>query len=281
MKSKVLTILLLFALSYSYAQDELSLQIADLEGVTPEAGDISIALLLGTSQYLSSPQLPSSPGNNSNWTVYPGSAYIPQVSTINPLSNMIGAEIRYFITSGIVVKFTGGAIHRSNPSRVNMPTANDANAPNATWIPAYGSIFGRQEFMSNASLGFEIQNKTRYARLFPYYGISIPFYYNRKSEYDPSLYNHTVYNGSGYVEELYAQDIGWRHGEQVGFGAQLVGGIDYYLLEGFFIGFEIKPASYIYTFQTVAPGSGLPVIQTEAVHLSFLTQPLFKLGFRF
>lgn len=264
-----------------FAQDNLSLQIADVEGVTPEAGDLSFSLLLGRSNFLYTPYVPNGPGNSSNWTTYSSTAFIPQTSTTNELTNMVGTEIRYFVLQKLAIKVNGGAVIRSNPGVVNTPTVIDYNAPNVTWIPAYASVEGTKDLNLNFSLGIEFQSSTKFSRLFPYYGISFPFYYSLRSEYDPASYTRNVYNGSSSVAELYLQDIGWRHGEQAAFGAQLVGGFDYYLMEGMFIGFEIKPFSYIYSFNTVSPGPGLPKLQTESTTIGVFSQPLLKMGFRF
>lgn len=76
-------------------------------------------------------------------------------------------------------------------------------------------------------------------------------------------------------------DIGARHAEMIGFGAQLVSGVDYYLMEGLYFGFEIKPVSYVYAYSTKFPNPGLETLQADAHTLSFFSQTFLKVGYRF
>ena len=76
-------------------------------------------------------------------------------------------------------------------------------------------------------------------------------------------------------------DAGTRHAEIVGFGAQAVGGVDYYLLEGLYFGFEIKPISYVYSYSTKVAAPGLGGLQADNHSISFFSQTFLKVGFRF
>ena len=72
-----------------------------------------------------------------------------------------------------------------------------------------------------------------------------------------------------------------RHVEGFGFGAQAVGGVDYYLMEGLYFGFEIKPVSYIYSYSAKYPAPGLEALEADNHTISFFSQSFLKVGFRF
>ena len=81
--------------------------------------------------------------------------------------------------------------------------------------------------------------------------------------------------------EVFVADVGPRHAEMAAFGGNAVGGVDFYLMEGLFIGFEIKPISYIYAYMLKYPAPGLPSLGSDTHTWSFMSQPMFKVGFRF
>ncbi len=292
---KYITISLVLALVVGgvRAQDDLSIELNEgFEGFTPEAGDISVALILGRANFLSGVSVPGSPGNNYNWTVSTGAATVyPIYEFSNPTSNMVGVEVRYYLLDRVALKLSGGAIMEDTPPVVNIPTNNDPNAPNSTWIPQYNAVQGNNNINLNVNIGGEMRKETKFERLHLYYGLTVPIYYSRYSLYDPSIYfDPDIVDGSSYASSgslldpndvIYTQDIGWRHGHLTGFGAQVVGGIDYYLMDGFFTGFEIKPISFVYIRKALDPGQGLPLLQTETTNFSFLAQPFLKFGFRF
>jgi len=112
--------------------------------------------------------------------------------------------------------------------------------------------------------------------LSPYAGLTIPFYYGRRSMYDPTINDALDPTDPGYIV-----DVGVRHGEIVGFGVQAVAGVDYYLMEGFYFGFELKPISYQYARLEQFPGPGLPTLQSNNTTFSFFSQTFLKIGFRF
>jgi len=256
MKKYILISLTLILIAGSVrAQDDLSLELNEgFEGFIPEAGDISVALILGRANFFSGVTVPPSPGVNASWTVSTGATAVYPINEFsNETSNMVGVEIRYYLLDRIALKLSGGAIMEDTPPVVNIPSYNDPDAPNSTWIPQYNSVQGNNNVNLNVNIGAERRKETKFERLQLYYGLTVPLYFSRYSYYDPAIYffadiNYatTSYSSSVDGDFIYTQDIGWRHGTLSGFGAQVVTGADYYLLDGFFIGFEIKPISWIY-----------------------------------
>ena len=240
-----------------------------------QQGNFSFAVLFGRGNFFSS-NLVAPPSPQGEWTI-PGNA--PNADFVsannNDASNMIGVEGRYFITNNIALKLSGGAIIRDTPSRMNIESASDFSGDNnQILIPNYAAVKSDEQVDINLNIGAEYHFESRFNRVSPYVGFTVPFYYARRSMYDPSII-------SGASGQPVIVDIGNRHLEVIGTGAQLVAGLDFYLLEGFYIGIETKPASYIYSYSGNSPGLGLEQLEADSHTSSFLAQNFLKLGFRF
>ena len=275
MKIFITFTLIVFGLSGAIHAQE-STQNAAPPSFTPEQGDFSGAVLFGRGNFLNSGLVvPSSP--NYSWSV-PGTA--PYNNTIDPnsndVNNIVGLEMRYFLTTNIALKLSGGAIIRNTPAVGNVPGFIDGTANNAAWIPAYQAVVASNDSDVNINLGGEYHFATKYNRMSPYAGLTIPYYYGRRSLYDP-----TINDALDPSDPLYIVDVGVRHAELVGFGVQAVIGVDYYLMEGFYFGFESKPVSYVYSYNRKFPAPGLESLEAENTTVSFFSQTFLKIGFRF
>lgn len=255
-----------------YAQDE---------GSTKK---FSGAILFGNGIYLSEPIVPASPGTN-DWTVDGYAPVASGISSFNSITNMIGAEFRYFVSNKIALKFNGSGIFRNTPARDNIPGvtpatsgAVDPSSPSAGWIPNYAATVMDNSLNVNVSVGVE-RHFTSSSKLSPYCGIMVPFCYARHSQYDPTV---TVDMSKPTLDNaVNITDVGIRHIEQIGFGGQLVSGADYNLSESLFIGLEIKPVSYLYAYNIKYPAPGLETRKADSHTWGFFTQPVFKIGIRF
>jgi len=241
------------------------------------------AILLGNSILLAEPTVPASPGI-ADWSV---NGYAPSangISSLNSITNMIGAEFRLFVSDNIALKLNGSGIYRNTPHRDNVPGitpatsgAVDPASPNAGWIPNYDATVMDNSFNANVSVGGEFHFSS--ANLSPYVGLMIPFCYGRRSLYDPTA---TVdMNQANLGNAVKIADVGARHIEQIGFGGQLIFGADYNLSESLFLGIEIKPVSYIYALNTKYPAPGLETRSADSHTFGFFTQPVLKIGFKF
>lgn len=290
-KLLILSIAVLSCLSLStYAQD-------DGGGYGSSAGDITFSILLGRGNYLNYGSVPSAPGSSYNWTVYGQAPYANVVdANDNYIGNIVGGEARYFITSRIAVNLSGGAILRNTPAKQNiqyfyldvedgyvgdLEQGNDPATSNQGWIPHYGSVEADNRFETNGNLGVEYHfPSSRFNRLSPYAGLNFNYYYSRRSVYNPSIYYQTNYYVAGTGEtDVLIYDIGIRSAVTQGMGAQLVAGIDVYLLPGVYLGVVTRPASYLYTWNDKIPAPGLESLQAESHTLSFFAQTFFKVGF--
>ena len=242
-----------------------------------QKGDFSAAVLFGRGNFFESNLgTPPAPPLEGEWTV-PGSA--PRADFIsansNSFANMVGIKGRYFLESNIALKASFGAIIRDTPSRVNAESQSDfsGDVNNQILIPNYAAVKENNQVDLNLNIGGEYHFDSRFDRVSPYGGLDIPFYYARRSMYDPSVI--TVDNTPEVV------DVGNRHTELIGTGAQVVAGLDFTLLEGLYIGIETKPVSYIYAYSTKSPGPGLENLEANTNTISFFVQNFLKLGMRF
>jgi hypothetical protein len=294
----ILTVLFSAMLGGLYAQDSLKKAGPSF---LPQKGDFSGAILFGRGNFLNSglqvSQTPSltavapTPGSPSglgvtyqyNWYVGGTSPYNNTVqANDNNVTNIIGGELRYFLLDRLALKLSGGAIISNTPARGNVPgfivTDKDGNVTTtaAAWLPAYNAVVADSRSDININLGVEKHFAPKYSKLSPYAGLTVPFFYGRRSQYDP-----TINDAKNPSDPLFIVDIGVRHAELVGFGLQSVAGLDYYLMEGFYFGFEMKPISYVYSYTTMRPGPGLPVQKAENHSVSFFAQTFLKIGFKF
>ena len=275
MKYKILqafTLCTLLCVSTLYAQTEGS------------SKKFSGAILFGNGIYLAEPAVPSLPGAI-DWTVSGEAPYASGITSNNQLTNMIGAEFRYFVSNNFAFKFNGSGIFRNTPAADNVTgvTPNtsgavDPTSPSAGWIPNYAATVMDNSLNVNVSIGGEFHIATG-SKVSPYVAVMVPFCYGRRSQYDPTA---TVDVPKGTIDAaVKITDVGVRHIETIGFGGQLVFGADYNLTESFFIGLEIKPVSYLYAFNTKYPAPGLETRSADSHTYGFFTQPVFKIGVRF
>lgn len=237
-----------------------------LEAVTgPSKGDFTGSLLLGRGKFLQSGLTVPSPVPQN---VSGDAPYINSVSgNSNELTNMIGAELRYFLTDRISLLTSGGAIIRKTPGMTNIPGVSTGS--NASSIPEFESIVETNEVDLNVNIGAQYFFSKKYKKVHPYMGVIIPFYYAKRAQYDPAI------DGGSIV------DISERRVSLLGLGGQTTAGIDYYFGEAFFIGAEVKTISYVFakTTKYAGPGFGERSAQTSTV--SFFSQPFIRIGFKF
>ena len=272
MKKYILyTFVLLASIGLARAQDVNS----GVSGFAPTKGNFTASLLFGKGNVLTAGLVNTMPaGTNANWSVPGDAPYANMVSMDdNNATNMIGAEARYFLSDKIALKLSGLGVVRNTPSQVNIPATIDPDSPNSTWIPGYDAVVADDELNFSIILGGEYHFTTPIDRLQPYLGVNAAYYYGRESVYDPTI--------EDIAGEPVIMDVGIRTVELIGLGGAAVAGVDYYLMEGFYFGMEIKPVNYLYAYNAKKPGPGLEMLDAKSNTFSFFTQPFLKLGFKF
>ncbi|WP_111706932.1 BT1926 family outer membrane beta-barrel protein [Lutibacter citreus] len=246
----------------------------------PKRGDFTAQMLFGRGNFANynlTGQVPTSSTSSAyagtGSTVMSTDLVVSEVSANdNSISNMTGAEFRYYVSDKVALKVSGAAILRNTPYQVNIPGVNDPTT-GAVIIPGYSTVDSTEEIQAQFSIGAEYLLKTNNERLFPYVGINLPFDYARSSVFTPASIDI-----SGNVS---IPDTGARHYEVTAYSAQFIAGADYYIAKGLFAGFEIKPASYTYATSVKSPAPELRNLEVENSTVSFFAQYSFKLGFKF
>lgn len=272
MKKTIAFSLIIFGFLGAFAQETNESETTDI--YAPVQGDYSMAVIFGRGNFFQSNlAAPSSP--TMNWTVEGNSPYADMVNTNdNDVSNMIGIEARYFLKNNLALKLSGGAVIRDTPARINIESfTNFEEDNNQVWIPNYSSVKADERTDANVNVGIEYHYDSRFQRISPFVGFTVPFYYARRSEYDPAVITEN--------NQPVIVDIGKRHTEVVGVGAQLVGGVDFHFMEGFYLGAEVKPVSYLYAYSQKSPGPGFEHLEANSNTFSFFGQTSLKLGFKF
>jgi len=266
-KYLILCFILAFTLTSVNAQDKDSDKAEKADSCcdaatvfAPQKGDFTAAMIFGQGAYLNGGLVvPSSNG--------PVSGDAPSDNTVNgnsnSITNMVGAEGRYYIKDNFAISFSGGAILRNTPETLAI-----SGVPN-TSVPAYNAVVANERINVTASIGGQWLFKTKNERLFPYVGFALPFDYARQSNFQQLDTNLDIV------------DLGARHTEMMAFGLQAVAGVDYYVAKDVFFGFDIKPVSYSYAFSTKSPGPGLFALEADTTTVSFFAQFSFKVGFKF
>ena len=266
-KYLILSFIFLIALTSANAQDKDSDKAVKADACcsaatvfAPQKGDFTAAMIFGRGAYLNGGLVVPS----SNYAV-DGTAPLDNTvnSNSNSITNMVGAEGRYYIEDNFAISFSGGAILRNTPGQLAI-----AGVPN-TSVPAYSAVVANERIDVSASIGGQWLFKTKNERLFPYVGFALPFDYARQSKFQQLDTNLAIV------------DLGARHTEIIAFGVQAVAGVDYYIAKDVFFGFDIKPVSYSYAFSIKTPGPGLLTLESDTSTVSFFAQFSFKLGFKF
>lgn len=257
----ILTFLILASLGIN-AQENDNSNEKENKTYKPAKKDFTVSINLGRGSYLttgldimqgnavsSSPSFSTVDGNNNN------------------LTNMIGAEGRFFINNKWALSLSGGLVFSNTPATIGIPAVIDANG--VTIIPAYNSVVSDSRMDLNYALGalyfFENDNK----RLAPYLGFLIPAHHSTRSMYDPSINAATG-----------AVSLGAMHVEVNGIGLQAVAGVDYFITESIYFGISIKPISYMHISNARYPGPGLYSTKIRSNSVASFVQPVVSIGFK-
>ncbi|MEM9076107.1 MAG: BT1926 family outer membrane beta-barrel protein [Bacteroidota bacterium] len=290
--------ILLFGLGFAQAQDGgRSNASSSNTDYKPKKGDFTGAILFGRGNFMNNVGVPGAPVTNSNWTVF---SQAPNATNINgnsnDITNIAGGEARYFIKNNIAIKLAGGFVQRNTPALQNIQTfylsgdnvvqGNDPETPNAVWIPNYSSISEDRDTELYITIGGEYHFGSKLNRLAPYVGMNINYHYLNRKRYDPTvIFQTNTDNASSSANDniesdVLVYDIGTRAAEVIGAGFQLTGGADYYLLPGLYMGFEVRPLTFIYARSEQLPAPGLEASIGRTSTWASFTQTHFKIGFK-
>lgn len=231
------------------------------QGFGPQAGDKSISLLLGRSDDFSDLQFIEK--NLDNYTIYAPTNSTASTSS-NSLVNMIGVEGKYFLSSKLAIRLSGTGLISSTPAQDDVPGIADPDNEYSNIIPGYADVPSSSYYKILANVGTDYYFNVGNDRLYPYSGVQINFNYGQRKDFT-----------------LEDDDLGERVTETYGLGGSIVGGVDYYIAQGFFLGIEIKAASYMYSVARIFPQPGMEGGDADNHSTTFFSNPMIKIGFKF
>ncbi len=270
---KTIMMIVAFVLLGSFLTREASAQ-----EMGPQGGELSFSLILGQTQAVAGDflfinevdQAPYSAWSDGTWINPPAINFI----TGNNVTNMAGVEAKYFISSELAIRFSGSGSINSSPALDAVPAVV---MDNEVLLPGHRMTTGRTLGQFVSTLGADYYFATGRERVHPYAGAQFNGGYGVMEIFDG-------YRGIDMSNPNDPQPINiWdkRIGEVWGLGGSLVGGIDYFLAEGFFLGFEVKVASYMYTGKHLFHQAGMDAQGVGVHNTAFLAMPMVKLGFSF
>jgi len=193
----------------------------------------------------------------------------------NSITNMVGFQGKYFITDRIEINGMFTMDIGVQPQQHYL----DGVAYNGTpYLAGSKYVKGRltNDWMVTAGSNYYLYNCN--GRIFPYFGVMGGFQHARIQAtlpYTGEVFGHGEHD-SVWAEEIYAYA---RAGEVFGITGALTAGIEYNLLPGLNVAFEVRPFSYMYTLGKMY-SEGLS--WNANVHsFKFFAIPQFKIGIRF
>lgn len=262
-------ILTLFVSLFAFVATAQTKKVEKKQDYMPNKGNFTVSLLTGKGFFGSASSVNTSV-SQSNVSLRRITA--PVSLNSNSLTNMVGVEGKYFLNNrGFAVTLSLGGMVTHHPEQVNIPAVIEQST-NKVLVPGYSAVVGfdRADIYFSPGLQWNFRVK-RAPRLTPYYGVSIPVNYGRYSYFDPKIDFSTTNPTPNY---------GMKHSDYVGLGIQGVFGMDYYLTNTLFIGFDVKPFSYHYAQNSARPRPGTILRRQEQISYSFFSNYLFKFGFR-
>ncbi len=277
----------------------------------PKADGSSIGLGLNTPADLKGYEPISGLGNEYISGDY--STYVLNLSSIseNNLSNIVGLQARYFIANRWDINLQAAYNMNLTPAKdfiepegsfdIDEMSGVDFKDIDVTYTPAkvgIGDIYGSKAIQGAVTnslytqLGSNYYFATRNERINPYIGLFGSFKLARIETYYPytgEMIRSDIYTeadkAKGLQDQAYFEDIqtyrAAQRGSQVlGFGAGITAGVQYSILPGLILGFEVAPVAYQYSLIHLQL-QGQDSYYAMNHNLRAFALPQVKLGFRF
>ena len=252
----------------------------------PEAGDIQVNLLLGSSTFFEQDALGGYdyllPADNStgigiggfsgNQSGDPAMFLNLGDMNSNSIVNMVGVKVGVFVHEHFDVNVMFGMNINLTPKKDFIE--GDFSIPDMS-IPDQQYILGKTNHVFQLQLGSNYYLFTGNKRILPYAGVVTGFQMARVEATYPFTGEET---SEGEPVELYRAT--YRAGQVWAIQGGIVAGIDYSLAPGLILGAEVCPAMYQYSMMEIHP-SGFGPYRAAHHNIKLLTMPRLKLAFRF
>lgn len=225
----------------------------------PKKGDVAVAATIGYNTFVGQQAV------DGNQLIYE----LQAVSTDWFDSKlMVGVDGNWFFTDRWSLRFGGGLGYIYNPGYSAVPGTvdwfSDKEDANDVVIPDYRAVANATTLKYNVYTGFDYNIPSKVQNLYFHVGIHAGF-----------AHGLSVMK---YDEEY---SMGASNAESFDIRGSFNFGIDYYLLPGMFIGFEVDPVAYKYNVTSIIPQAGLASMSADSHSAGFLSAPTLKIGFKF
>lgn len=229
---------------------------------TPKKGDFTVAATVGYNSY-TNVTAPSglltdyeAAALSTNWT---------------DKKLMVGFEGGWFFKDLWKLNLGGGVNFTNNPGYPAIPgTIDDSNRGNSAEdnmgeIPNYRAVADAYSFAYQVAAGVDRYFAVkRIPNLMVYTGVRVGFAYGlNEMKYDEY------------------ESMGKSTAETSNLRGALTFGVDYFILQGMYIGCQVDPFAYTYNITTFKPQEGLGNLSADSHNYSVLAAPTLKIGFRF
>lgn len=264
----------------------------DHASFAPGKGQWQVSLILGNGSFFrqldgmnyllpshnaQSVGLPASEGATENQAGDPG-MYL-NLGTIgeNSMVNLAGIQAKYFVTP----RWSVNAMFSMN---IDLTPKKDfiegdlkvEDMP----LPSYKYVEGRMSNCWMAQVGSDYYFHTKNARINPYLGAAAGFRMAR-------VETNTPYTGETVLDPVSGEETpaelfraSHRSGQVWAVQGALTAGIEFSLMKGLILGFEIQPLSYDYSRIQIQP-SGMSAYEAGHHSIRLFTLPSLRLGMRF
>ncbi len=195
----------------------------------------------------------------------------------NSVVNIAGIQVKYFLTE----RWSLNAMFSMNISLTPKKdfVSGDASVPEMP-VPAYKYVEGRMNNSWMANVGSDYYFRTKNARINPYLGAVAGFQMARLETNTPYTGETVTDPGTGEEQPVELYRSSHRSGQIWGMEGSLVAGIEFSLMKGLVLGFEVRPVSYNYSRIQIKP-SGMSPYEADHHNIRLFTLPNLKLGMRF
>ena len=255
------------------------------QSYSPEAGNKSVSQRLGREVAFGDPQYRGVYERAISENYYSWDGVLPafqnqpgqpssfNLTSSNAITNIIGAEIKYFISSQLAARFSGGGAMMSSPSADARDSYNES-AKSGHFLQGWQRLEGCSTMKFYGDLGFGYYFSGKYEQVNSYVGLQGNVFY----------FLMEIFDGYGGLDDKgkVVSSLNFRSGEGYAPGGTFVSDLDYYLTGGLMPGMvEGTVCSYIYNVKRVFHETGMEPQEACTHQTSFLSQPVIKLGSRF
>ena len=226
---------------------------------TPKKGDFTVAATLGYNSY-------------ANITAPSGLLTDYEVAALSTnwtdKKMMVGFEAGWFFQDKWKLNLGGGLNFTNNPGYAAKEGTYDSSTGDEVGdgsVPNYRAVGDGSSLAFNVFTGVDRYFDVKaVSGLMWYTGVRAGFAY-----------------GQNQVKYDEPESMGKSVAEAYNLRGSLTVGIDYFLIQGLYVGCQIDPFTYTYNTTTLKPHEGLSNLSADSHNFSLLAAPTVKIGFKF